>query len=145
SDAEAAETASRSAPQSPRATRDSSRATQQRRLYADGQFYTSDRRARFLFDRPRPVPEPTDALYPFTLLTGRGSSAQWHTGSRTSKSDVLRRLAPATCYVEMNPIDAARLKLQTNRKALVCSRRGSLTASVFVTATVQPGQVFIPM
>ena len=43
------------------------------------------------------------------LLTGRGTSAQWHTGSRTDKSDVLRTLAPANCYVEINPADAARL------------------------------------
>ena len=117
----------------------------ERRLFENGRFFRADGRALFVFESPREMPEKPDHEYPFVLLTGRGSSAQWHTGSRTSKSDVLRRLAPATCYVEMNPLDAARLKLQTNRKALVRSRRGALTASVFVTATVQPGQVFIPM
>lgn len=66
---------------------------QQRRLFEDGKFYTPDDRARFIFDEPRPVAEPADAEFPFILLTGRGTSAQWHTGSRTNKSDVLQALA----------------------------------------------------
>lgn len=31
---------------------------------------------------------------PFVLLTGGGSSAQWHTETRTAKPGVLRRLYP---------------------------------------------------
>jgi assimilatory nitrate reductase catalytic subunit len=34
----------------------------ERRLFADGRFFTADGRARFLFDHPSPVPEPTDEL-----------------------------------------------------------------------------------
>ena len=126
-------------------SRDREGATQERRLFEDGRFFRPDGRALFVFEHPKELPEKPDHEYPFLLLTGRGSSAQWHTGSRTSKSDVLRKLAPTNCYMEINPMDAARLKLQTNRKALVRSRRGSLTATVLVTATVQPGQVFVPM
>ena len=37
------------------------------------------------------------------LLTGRGSSAQWHTQTRTSKSQVLRTLYPDAPYAEINP------------------------------------------
>jgi anaerobic selenocysteine-containing dehydrogenase len=117
----------------------------ERRLFEDGFFYTQDQRAKFYFDTPRPLAEPTDAEFPFVLLTGRGTSAQWHTGSRTNKSDVLRALSPAACYVEVNPNDAARLSLAPNAPVRVRSRRGSLVAVVFVTPTVQPGQVFIPM
>ncbi len=117
----------------------------ERRLFADGQFFTPDGKARFLFDPPRPVAEPTDAEYPLVLLTGRGTSAQWHTGSRTNKSDVLRRLAPEGCYVEINPADAATLGILPSSTVEVRSRRGMITAAAFVTPTVQPGQVFIPM
>lgn len=49
---------------------------QQRRLFADGKFFTPDARARFLFDTPRSMPEPPDGDYPFILLTDRGSSPQ---------------------------------------------------------------------
>ena len=36
---------------------------QQRRLFADGKFFTPDGKARMLFDMPRPVAEPTDAEF----------------------------------------------------------------------------------
>jgi anaerobic selenocysteine-containing dehydrogenase len=117
----------------------------ERRLFEDGRFFTPDGRARFLFDEPRPLAEPTDAEFAFVLLTGRGSSAQWHTGSRTDKSDVLRALSPKQCYAEVNPVDAARLGIISNRPVRIRSRRGSLVATAFVTSTVQPGQIFVPM
>jgi assimilatory nitrate reductase catalytic subunit len=117
----------------------------ERRLFEDRQFFHADGRARFIFESPREMPEKPDDEYPFLLLTGRGTSAQWHTGSRTEKSDVLRELSPAGCYVEVNPIDAAKLGIAPGRAVRVRSRRGELIATAFVTATVQPEQVFIPM
>jgi ferredoxin-nitrate reductase len=117
----------------------------ERRLFADGQFFTPDRRAKFLFDQPRPMPELPDADYPMILLTGRGSSAQWHTGSRTDKSDVLRKLAPRELYVEINPIDADRLRIDNNELVRVRSRRGEADALALITSTVQPGQIYLPM
>jgi assimilatory nitrate reductase catalytic subunit len=121
------------------------RPAQQRRLFADGKFFTPDARARFHFDAPRPMPEPPDADYPFILLTGRGSSAQWHTGSRTDKSAVLRKLAPTVLTAEINPDDATRLGLAAGDRVTVRSRRGTAEAIALVTPTVQPGQIFLPM
>jgi assimilatory nitrate reductase catalytic subunit len=117
----------------------------ERRLFADGKFFHSDGRARFIFEESRPLPESTDDEYPFLLLTGRGTSAQWHTGTRTEKSDVLRKLRPGKIYAEINPHDAKRLEIRANHPVRISSRRGWLTAAAFVTATIQPGQVFIPM
>ena len=117
----------------------------QRRLFADGVFFTPDGRAKFFFDEPRAMPEPPNAEYPFLLNTGRGSSAQWHTGSRTNKSDVLRKLAPTALYVEINPADATRLGIANDDQVTVSSRRGEASASAVVTTTVQPGQLFMPM
>jgi assimilatory nitrate reductase catalytic subunit len=45
----------------------------------------------------------------------------------------------------LNPADAARLGITPHAPVRVASRRGALTATAFVTPTVQPGQVFIPM
>jgi assimilatory nitrate reductase catalytic subunit len=120
-------------------------ALRERRLFADGKFFHPDGRARLLFDLPREVAEPTDASYPFTLLSGRGTSAQWHTGSRTNKSALLRSLAPENCYIELHPADAAHLGIAPQAQVRVSSRRASLRAAAFITATIQPGQVFIPM
>jgi len=117
----------------------------ERRLFADGKFFTPDGRARFLFDEPVPLPEPPDAAFPFLLNTGRGSSAQWHTGSRTDKSAVLRKLAPTQPWIELHPADAVPLGAVTGDTMQVRSRRGVTTALAVVTPIVQPGQVFMPL
>lgn len=118
---------------------------QERRLFEDGRFYTDDQRAKIIFEEPRPVPTPTSAEFPFVLLTGRGTSSQWHTQTRTAKSDVLRQLYPAECYVEMNPQDARRLHVAGGDRVRISSPQGAATVVAFVTATVQAGQLFMPM
>jgi assimilatory nitrate reductase catalytic subunit len=79
------------------------------------------------------------------LLTGRGTSSQWHTQTRTGKSALLKKLYPEHIYVQMNPLDAEPLGIETNQKVVVASRRGQVIATVFITNTVQAGQLFIPM
>jgi assimilatory nitrate reductase catalytic subunit len=91
------------------------------------------------------MPESASPRYPFLLLTGRGSAAQWHTQTRTAKSPVLRQLAPTEVYVEINPDDAARENIGPNQTVVVESQRGSIRAKTFLTHAVQAGQVFIPM
>jgi assimilatory nitrate reductase catalytic subunit len=120
-------------------------ASAERRLFEDGRFFHPDGRARFLWDEPSKLPEPTDASFPFTLLTGRGSSSQWHTLTRTAKSSVLQKLGAMTPYVEINPVDAVALGISPNDTVVVESRRGELVARAFVTHGVQPKQVFVPM
>ena len=117
----------------------------ERRLFEDGRFFHADGKARFVFGEPRRLPEATDTRYPLTLLTGRGSSSQWHTLTRTSKSGVLAKLGSRDAYVEINPADAAQLGIAPSERVVVASRRGSMVARAFVTHTVQRGQVFVPM
>jgi assimilatory nitrate reductase catalytic subunit len=117
----------------------------ERRLFSDGRFFHEDGRARFVVDDPVAVPEPTDERYPFVLLTGRGSAAEWHTGTRTSKSAMLRSLAPSELHVEISPADALELGLTTSEWVIVRSRRGSARARALVTPNVAAGQVFLPM
>ncbi len=118
---------------------------QERRLFEDGRYYHADGRARFLFEDPRPLSEPPTGRFPLILLTGRGSAAQWHTQTRTSKSAVLRKLYPQHVYVEINPVDATTRGIRSNDTAYVESRRGKIAAKAFVTQSVQPGHVFVPM
>jgi len=58
---------------------------------------------------------------------------------------VLRQLYPENVYVEINPEDAKRLKIEPNEMVTISSRRGTIKASAFITGTVQPGQLFVPM
>ncbi|RYD36640.1 MAG: nitrate reductase, partial [Verrucomicrobiaceae bacterium] len=117
----------------------------ERRLFADGWFFHADGRAKFLFEAPRPLPEPTDDAYPLCLLTGRGTSAQWHTNTRTGKSDVLRKLHPQHCLVEIHPMDAALLRIRNQDRVIITSRRATVEATAILTPCVQPGQCFMPM
>ncbi|WP_442775884.1 nitrate reductase [Sphaerotilus montanus] len=118
-------------------------ATGKARLYEDGVFPTEDGRARFSAAEFRPVAEPRDARYPFSLTTGRLRD-QWHGMSRTG---TLGRLFGhiAEPVVEMHPTDVARRGLQDGALVEVRSRRGSLVLPIQSTDKVAPTQVAIPM
>jgi assimilatory nitrate reductase catalytic subunit len=117
----------------------------ERRLFADGRFYHADGKARFIWSEPNPLPEAPDARYPFLLLTGRGTVAQWHTQTRTGKSEILKKLYPADVYVEVNPRDASELAIKPGEWVTVSSQRGSIQAKAVVVHSVPRRQVFLPM
>lgn len=118
---------------------------QSRRLFEDGVFHTPNKKAKFLFSAPADPPEPSDFDFPYLLLTGRGTSSQWHTQTRTGKSDILKKLYPEHVYVEINPADARKLSVKAGDSVYIRSRRGEIEAAVYLAPTVQPGQVFLPM
>jgi assimilatory nitrate reductase catalytic subunit len=117
----------------------------ERRLFEDGRFFHADGRARFVFGAPVELPEPAGGEYPLHLLTGRGSSAQWHTQTRTGKCPMLTRLHAAGLWVELHPEDARRQGFVSDQRVRVVSRRGEARARVVVTTAVPVGHVFLPM
>lgn len=117
----------------------------ERRLFEDGKFHTPSGRAKFLFDPPAPLPESTYKEYPFTLMTGRGTSAQWHTQSRTQKSAVLRKLYLGALLLDLNPSDAGRLGIKDRDEVTISSRRALITALAHLTSSVNEGEVYLPM
>ena len=116
-----------------------------RHLFSDGKFYHPNKKARFIFEKPREIYEPLSQAYPLVLLTGRGSSAQWHTLSRTGKSALLNKLAPQQVYIEIHPKDAKIRRIQPGEEINIHSARGQLKAIANITPTVGEGQVFLPM
>jgi formate dehydrogenase alpha subunit len=88
-----------------------------------------------------PAEEP-DAKYPFVLTTGRVLE-HYHTGSMSRRSR-----GPAFVvsegFVQINPVDAERLGIQTGQRISVASRRGSIDIKAEVTDGIRPGTVFIP-
>ena len=116
-----------------------------RRLFEDGVYYTPSGKAKILFSPPAEMPEPPDFNFPFLLLTGRGTSSQWHTQTRTGKSDILKKLYPQNVYLEIHPADARKYGFKEGDPVTVRSRRGEMVAAVYLAPTVQRGQIFIPM
>ncbi len=110
----------------------------QRRLFADGRFFTPDGRARLVVGEPSVPLERPSVEFPLVLLTGRGSSAQWHTGTRTSKSATLRALAPDGAWVEIDPADAAERGIEGGQEVVVRSARGRMTARAHAAVQVAP-------
>lgn len=120
-------------------------AASERRLFEDGIYYTLNGKAKLLFSPPQALPEAPSSGYPFTLLTGRGTSSQWHTQSRTAKSDILSKLAPQDIYVEIHPDDACALDMKEGDMVRLSTPRGSLQARAYLAPTVKPGELFLPM
>lgn len=124
---------------------DSSQLEPERRLFENGAFYHYDQKARFIFSSSEPVPEETDVKFPLVLLSGRGSSSQWHTLTRSNSSAVLQKLSPTKIYVEIHPIDAKELRIQNGERVLLTTRRGEIFAKAVLTESVGIGRVFVPM
>ncbi len=113
-----------------------------KRRYLDKKFPTPDGKAIFLtrdHKEPREVP---DHEFPFVLTTGR-LYAHWHTLTRTAKSDKLVRREPGP-FVEVNPTDAARLKLEEGDMVQISSRRGTIQLPARLRDGVSPGMIFVP-
>jgi len=117
----------------------------ERRLFEDGKFYHADGKAKMLFEAPRPEAEQTNGQFPYYLNTGRGSSSQWHTQSRTKNSAVLRKLYPADPYAEISEEDAKLEGLKDQDWMYLESLRGKIKVRAFIAPTVKPGQIFLPM
>lgn len=117
----------------------------ERRLFADGQFFHPDGKARFMFRGSEVPKEECSDEYPFWLMTGRGTVAQWHTQTRTGKAARLIKMAPANLYVEINPADAERLGIEQGDTVTVSSARGAVNALASVIVDVAENQLFMPM
>ena len=114
-------------------------------MFEDGSFYTTDKRAKFCFDEPVVPPEQRTAEFPLILMTGRGTSAQWHTETRTGKSAVLEKMVPEELMLDLNPEDALKLGVRDGQRVRVISKRAELTALTRLTGCVKVGEVYLPM
>jgi len=111
------------------------------------QFYhstTKDDRAQIWFRPYVPPPEVPDGEYPLWLCTGRVLE-QWHTGSMTMAVAPLRQSMPEA-YVELHPMDAAKIGVKSGMKVRLETRRGSMEITAWINGRGKPpqGSVFVP-
>ena len=105
-------------------------------------FSTPDGKARIATVTNTPPGEQVSAEYPILLTTGR-IVLHYNGGSMTMRSISLEE-RESELYIEINPEDAARLKLADGDMVVVTTRRGEAEARARVTEKVKPGVAFMP-
>ncbi len=115
-----------------------------KRLYGEGfDFNTDDGKAKLLPLDWKPLSENKNDKFPLILNTGR-TVEQWHTRTKTKTIDILNDLAPEA-WVEINPIDAERLKVSSGDRITIGGKRGRVSNIIVrVTESVRDGSVFVP-
>ena len=114
-----------------------------KRLYEDGYFPTETGKANFCIDDPIGLAEPPSDEYPLILTIGRYLS-QWHTMTRTSKVQKLKKNNPEP-LLEINSKDALYLNIKNDETVKIRSKRGEVKAKVTITDKIKAGTVFLPM
>ncbi|MBE1706514.1 MULTISPECIES: nitrate reductase [Mesorhizobium] len=112
------------------------------RFFANGHFYTADRKARFIAIRAT-TETRTTADFPLILNTGRIRD-HWHTMTRTGKSPRLSQHI-AEPFVEIHPVDAQHHGIGDADIVRVSSPRGDVLVRALITPRQRQGCVFAPM
>ena len=115
-----------------------------KRLYSpDITFRTKDEKANLLALDWFPMAEPVSQEFPALLNTGR-TVEQWHTRTKTRSIEILNDLAPES-WIDINPKDAAALKVKSGDRMSISSARGKVEdVMVRVSQSVRQGNIFIP-
>ncbi|MFA0118680.1 nitrate reductase [Vibrio breoganii] len=113
------------------------------RLFSDGQFYTSNKRAQFVAVNYQAPLAKTDDKHPLILNSGRVRD-HWHTMSRTGLSP---KLAEHTTepFVQVHPDTASRYQILDGQLAKVSNLQGEALVRAKVTSEVSPSQLFMPI
>ncbi len=105
-------------------------------------FATANGRATFNTPVFVPPAELPNRKFPLLLTTGRLRN-QWHTMTRTGKSESLLKGARQP-FLEIHPVDAVRRQIESGDVVEVRSRRGRVWAEARVTESIREGACFMP-
>jgi assimilatory nitrate reductase catalytic subunit len=111
------------------------------RMFADGRFFTADRRATFVAVEPPPPLRPA----PGQLIVNTGRVRDhWHTMTRTGKAARLSAHI-AEPFVEIHPDDAAARSIRPATLVRIESPHGTADVRALITERQRRGHVFVPM
>jgi len=114
-----------------------------KRMFADGQFFTDNGKAKFIAINNPPRLNSLSEQYPLRLNSGRIRD-QWHTMTRTGQVPRLTRHIDEP-FVEIHSQDALRRNLQHNALVEVSSSQGRVICRVVITDAQKPGNLFMPI
>ena len=113
------------------------------RFFEDGKFFTANQKAQFISLNARSPVAKTSADLPLIMNTGRIRD-QWHTMTRTGKTDKLLQHLPEP-FVDIHPVDAEAYKLQQDDLAVINNDHGEIIVRVKITRAQTQGNIFVPM
>ena len=113
------------------------------RLFGDGNFPTTDGRARFVAVRYVGVAKEVSGDLPISLNTGRLRD-HWHTMTRTGRVARLGSHAPEP-VLELHPVDARQNDILDGDLVELSSPQGKVRAKAHISDALKPGQAFLPM
>ncbi len=105
-------------------------------------FASADGKATFHTPVFVPPAELPNRKFPLLLTTGRLRN-QWHTMTRTGKSESLLKGARQP-FLELHPVDAVRRQIENGDVVEIRSRRGRVWAEARVTEKIREGACFMP-
>jgi len=113
------------------------------RLFADNQFFTANKRAKFISVQHALPKSHVSVDYPLLLNSGR-TRDHWHTMTRTGLSARLaeHRSEP---YVLVHPSTALQFSVKKGQLAKVHNSQGECLARVDITNDISPDQLFVPI
>ena len=121
-------------------------ADEERRLYADGKFFTPNQRANFMFEEPLPNPFIPNEEFPIVFNTGRGTVGQWHTQSRTKEVKFVEDVSLSKAYLFMNTEQARENGINEMDRIRVYSVNGqNAEFYVKITDNVPYNQLYAPI
>lgn len=113
------------------------------RFFSNAQFFTADKRARFIPVQHVLPKSSTSSAFPLLLNSGR-SRDQWHTMTRTGLSARLSEHRPEP-YVLVHPTTAAEFSVKNGQLAKVSNSGGECQVRVEVTEDMALQHLFIPI
>jgi assimilatory nitrate reductase catalytic subunit len=113
------------------------------RLYGDGRFSFSDRKARFVATKPHLPEHALNEEYPLALNTGRVRD-QWHTMTRTGVVPRLNAHIPEP-YVDIHPQDALLSGVREGELVRIATRWGSMVARLKCSGEMPRRMIFVPI
>lgn len=112
------------------------------RFFANGGFFTADRKARFIPVRALAETRVSEG-YPLVLNTGRVRD-HWHTMTRTGKSARLSQHL-AEPYAELHPDDAKRFHIADADIVRISNGSSAILVRALISRRQARGSVFVPI
>src|ERR1700704_3617965 len=113
------------------------------RFFANGGFFTANRKAQFVAPDHPELKTATSSEFPYRLNTGRIRD-QWHSMARSGRSPRLALHFPEP-FVEIHPGDAIAARVSDGEFARVTTQYGSCVLKVMTSERQRRGSLFAPI